>query len=579
MRFYLNFSEQLSQIWLDKYVIVLVLLIVKVYLFKNALIAGITNCQLQADQACQSMDELSRQAGSLPHAISQMTNYVIQQCINNLKGQLQMVLRLALAILKALIGFVIEVYLGTFTCLCTAFVKGTIEILTDAVRTVTEGVEQVVNEFLKGFNSALDGLSTVVNGFVTTLKGIKSFFTDADTSDLSSAVETVNLTASTIKNITIPTSFIDDLSDLSNKIPDYEEVLSNLTAVVTRPIDILRKEVDALTSNNATLDFAEIDAYQRSTTSSTCDKLDNEFISMKSSVASTCSWIILGLGLSILFVIMALVFLAHRSHRRRVRYIEELTLENSPDRIGNVLEIQRNRFGMILMNLDINYRVKWLLNYLSSPSAVNCLLLGLAGLLIVGLQYWLLLITSNRLNAMFDHESTPVHNGTMQRNVDAYISETQFALDNSSESLNDALFGSIARTSESLYDNLIDAERSINDTINSVFGGTPFASPLHTIVYCTIGRKLEKVEDGLQWVNRNLKIEYPTLPEEKMRSLMTDTLNDATNDQIAIHRTSCILCLSWYMAPTIDYWAPNSSIPGVRGQKSAPEGNQYAKTA
>lgn len=531
MRFYLNFYEQLSQLWLDKYVLVLVLLIVKVILFRNALLTGLFSCQTHAEEMCDSIDRLLKQADQVPQAISQLTNYIIERFIKNLLGQVRMLLLLALAILKALIAFMILLYLGTFTCLCTAFVKGALDIVKEVTRTITEAVELVVNEFLKGFNSALDGLSTVVNGFVTTIKSIKSFFTNSDTSDISSAVDTVNLTASTIKNISIPTTFIDDLSALSDKIPDYEDVLSNLTSVVTKPLDVLRKEVDSMTSNHATIDLSELKSHQKGVSLSSCSSLDAEFKIIEKAIDSTCSWILIVLGLSILLVVMVLMFFAHRSYGRRVRYIEELTLENNPDRIGNILEIQRNRFGMMLMNVKINHRLKWLINYVSTSTAVNCLLIGLAGILVVGLQYWLLSTTSNKLHSAFSTDNLALQNSTMQKNVESYSSDTQLALDNLLKSLNDELFGSIESTSEGLYESLREAQNTVNDTINSVFGGTPFASPLRTIVYCTLGRNLEKIEDGLQWINKNLKIEFPVLPEDEMLRLMTNTLQDSTNDE------------------------------------------------
>lgn len=531
MRFYLNFYEQLSQVWLDKYVLILVLLIVKVFLFRNALLTGLLSCQTHAEEMCDTMDRLLKQASQAPQAISQLTNYIIEQFIKNLLGQVRMLLLFALAILKALIAFMILLYLGTFTCLSTAFVKGTLDVVSEATRTITEAVELAVNEFLKVFNSALDGLSTVVNGFVTTIKSIKSFFTDSDTSDISSAVDTVNLTASTIKNISIPTTFIDELSALSDKIPDYEDILSNLTSVVTKPLDILRREVDSMTFAHSTIDLSELKSHQKGVSLSNCSSLDAEFKSIEKAIDSTCSWIIIALGLSILLVIMVLMFFAHRSYRRRMNYIEELTLENNPDRIGNILEIQRNRFGMMLINVKINHRLRWLINYASTSTAVNCLLVGIAGILVVGLQYWLLATTSSKLNSAFSSENLALQNSTIQKNVESYISDTQFALDNLLKSLNDALFGSIESTSEGLYETLLEAQIAVNDTINSVFGGTPFASPLRTIVYCTFGRNLEKIEDGLQWINNNIKIEFPALPEEEMLRLMTNSLQDSTNDE------------------------------------------------
>lgn len=529
MRFFLNFYEQASQVWLDKYVIYLVLLIIKLYLFKISLINGITLCQEKAQLACESLQTLLNQMSQIPSAMSQIMNYLIQSFINNLLKQLRMLLRLAIGILKGAIGFAIELYLGTLTCLCTAFVTGALELLTDATRTITEAVELAVNEFLKVFNSALDGLSTVVNGFVTTINAIKSFFSGSDTDDILTSMNTVNLTASTIKNISIPTGFIDELSSLSSKIPSYEDVLSNLTSLVTEPLDLLYVDVESQFSVNETLQLSSFSYVRKDTTLKICNSLEQEFDQVKKVMSSICSWLMLGVGLTLMVVIAILLFIMYRSCKRRKRYVEDLILENDPRRIGNVLEIQRNRFGIYLSSLNISHRLKWLANYSFSTSARNCLFLGLAGLTIVGLQYWLLIVASRKLDGFITGMSFDSQNSQLRSNFKTYLADSQSALNELLESLNSALFDSINTTSASLYDTLISAEGTVNNSISSVFGGTVFDSAIRTVVYCTIGRKIDKIEDGLLWIQNNLFIEFPVFSEEEILGLIMSTLEDATD--------------------------------------------------
>ncbi|KAM3122794.1 hypothetical protein CJJ07_001907 [Candidozyma auris] len=526
MRFYLNLLDQLSQVWLDKYMLVLTLLVIKVYLFKSTLLDGITSCQLQAEEICEALNEASGKAESVTYGINQVTDYIIVQFVNNLQLQCRLLINLAISIAKALIGFLIELYLGTLTCLCTAFVKGSIEVLADATRTATEAIETAVNAFLREFNSALNGLSTLVNGVVTTVQSIKSIFTNTDTSDMTSAVNSVNLTASTIKDITIPTTFIDDLSSLSNKIPDYEDVLSNLTSLVTKPLDKFHRDITNITSSHFSLP-STVPGNSKNLQWGTCNETSEHFMTMKKTVNSICSWIILGSCLSIIILLTILVFLTINSYKRRVRYIEELTSENDFDQIGNMLDIHKNKVWMLFNRLNMNAHFKWLLNYTFSSTARNCLLIGLAGLIGVGLQFWLLTITSRAFQQLY---SLDMKNTASRDGIDNYVLQTNVALDNSSEKLNEAIFGSLDETTSSLLDTLVDVETSVNDTINSVFGSTPFAAPLRTVVYCTLGRKLDKVEDGLLWLHENLKIEFPTLQQDESKELMSTVVEDATKN-------------------------------------------------
>lgn len=528
MRYYLNFPESLTQIWLHKYIIVLILLIFKVLLFTKTLARTISSNKSVANHACQSYHSFQQQAAQVPSMATEIIDNVVETFVQNLKHHVLLLLSMTISIIKSFISFLIELYLGTLTCLCTAFTKGALHILTDATRHIVDSVDHAVNEFLKAFNKSLGGLSTLVNGVITTFQAIKSLFSHKKVDDLSSAVNEVNLTASTIKNISIPTGFIDDLSNLTHKIPDFEDVLSNFTHFVNSPLDLLQKDIKShVAVNDTSWKPLSLSIKSSQNVSSSCTQLDHDFDHAVKIIHQTSHWITIGLCIAILVTIAALSLAEYRHWKRKQQVVAEMTLTPDQTSMGNLLDASKNRLWSVIMRTSINYRLKWLLNYCFTATATTVLLIGLAGILVVGLQYVLLSLVKHKLGDV-SHNQQFANN--TQPTMDHFLVNTQRALDISLETLNDQLFGSIDNTSEELYEKLVHLEHKLNDTVGSVFGHTPFASVAQTIVYCTIGRKLEKIEHGLQWIHHYLEISSPTLNRGKIEQTVQRSLVGSSQD-------------------------------------------------
>lgn len=515
MRYYLNLAELLSQIWLDRHVILIVLLILKIFLFTRLLMAALKANQILTKQLCEAMNDLLNLALLLPEQISQVVNIVLGSVMENLQEIIIMLLNLSISILKGLIAFMINLYLGTLACLCTAFVKGALDILVDVTKLIVDAVDEVVNTVLSLFNSAMGALGTLIDGMIKAYEAVASLFSSKDSSSVTTAILKVNLTISALHDISIPTTFIDVLTNLSNDIPDFEDLLADLAGLVTHPLDLLSYEIGNLTSFSS-LGLSEIRNVSYNSLTNTCNEIDLVFEKTMRNTTKLSNTVILGLGLAILLVLALISWLTYLGWNRKKRIIEELTVELNHIRIGNILT--KNRIVFSLFNVS-DPRLKWILNYITTPVALSCFLLGAAGLGAVGLQYLVLCVVGRQFkNLLKDFNANSVVQDLLLETVN-YLNETLHALQNLLDQANTKLFGSITTASTKLYNTLVEAEVSVNDTISQIFGSTPFASPLRTVVYCTIGRKLDKIEDGLNWISENLQIPFPTLTHDDLQEI------------------------------------------------------------
>lgn len=515
----------------------MVLLILKVHLFRKALTAALKGNLTLASKLCYKMNSMLNQALLVPEQISTVVNSVLESAVVSLQQQLLMLSVIAVKILKALISFVIELYLGTFTCLCIAFIKGTIDVLVDAIEEIVKVVDAAVDAVITKTDSALSGLSTLINTVVGAYEAIKSLFSDSDTDFISTAIDTVNLTVSSLENISIPTTFIDELESLSSDIPDFQDVLSNLSALASSPVTDLQYELGNLTTLNSSLSVANIafDTRDYDTLSSTCASLTEDFETAIHSAEKYSNFIIVGLATSIVIILALVVWLSFHSWKKRQFLFQNLSIELNVDQVGNILATYENGFITRLFGIN-DPKWQWLLAYSTTPVALNCLLLAIVGLVAVGFQYLVLSVVSPNFKSISSTIDSDLMK-TVDQATTSYLNATQYSLDILLEDISDSIVGSFTTASTKLYDTLVDAETSVNDTITSVFRSSVFASPLRTIVYCTIGRKLETIDDGLTWIINNLQIDFPILSQDELHAVIKQSVNstmDSTSDVYSI---------------------------------------------
>ncbi|SGZ54337.1 CIC11C00000003576 [Sungouiella intermedia] len=530
MRKYLTFNESLTQTWLSDLVVAMALLMVKVYLFTQTLLAAIASTEKATIYGCWKMNDMLDMVLNTQSQVNNVTREAVEYAMNSNVQIIKLLLTMSITVVKGVILLLIELYLGTLACLCTAFVHGTLEIITDTVSAITETVEDAINLATKGINTALERLSILINGFSASLTAIKSLFSLDDSSSVTDAINIVSLNVRSLSNITIPTTFVDTLRNLTDDIPDFETVLSNLTSMVTQPLDLLNNHVKQL-SVNTTFELSSNGVQTFDVLKNTCLEIEASFQNVISRTRKCSDYILIGLAVGVFLSVCISIWIAHRNWQRKDVLLKLLACEQKQVQVGNLIFEHEN---ILLHRLIKNWdpRLQWLVCYMSTPTVRRCFLIGSCGFLAYGLQSILLNYIETNLEPFMQSINMDETRSVLAHLVARSINETQVYVNETQDEINTGLLHPIQGVTTSIYSTILDAETAINNTVDSVFRSTPFAAPLQTVIYCTIGRKLDSIESGLGWLISNTQLKLTSFSDKNLHRISTTSV-DSVYDSIS----------------------------------------------
>lgn len=527
-RIYLSAAETLSQAWLHQAVLLLVLAILKVYFFSTALLAAISAFGNSAAPICQQMLKLQKHAEEAPQRASELVDVVLEQIWLACTSYIADLVLLAAKVAKAILSFMLDIYLGTLTCLATAFVKGFLEFLTDAIEDITKVVQAAVQGVADALNSALSGLSSVVNTVVSAVEAIESLFSSDDSSELTTAFDSMNLTISALDNITIPTSYLSTLESLADSIPDFDEVLSNLTDLITDPIiDVIELAVSDDDTTLANMSIPDSSANSTLTLVDLCDEFSAHIEEAAKIIKSWSTCCIVGLAVGTVLVLVSVSTLSFLRTRRRAQLLAKLANEGDTTEVGNILT--QHGFGVMGFFLaDSHPEIRWLVSFTCTENLLKCLSIGLIAILVITLQSLILNLTQKALSLLSDSALLLGTNSQLVKEFSTYLGSAQASLNLLMESVNESLFSSIHNTSSEVLSMVEEFQTGLNDTITAVFGSSFLAAPFRTVVYCTIGRKIETIEEGLAWLVDNTYFAPPIINQTYLTDTFQSSLTSLT---------------------------------------------------
>lgn len=538
-RQYLNLYEIVSQAWFNRCTIVLVLMTLKIYLFSRALVSDLGSVKAYTKSACASLDNYSQIMTSMPLYVSQIINQVLASMMNNFLNQTLSLLQLIITICKSLIVFYIDIFLGTYACLLAAIISGSADLALDTSQNVIKAANLTIVSACDSIEDALGGLLKVLNKVLESWLKVKSLFGSDNKPDTSQYIKKVNLSIDTLQKIQIPKSILSDIDDLKKKVPTFDELL-NTSALVNIPFEKLSRSVNSLkiASNFSVSSLNTASDPSPKLCSHSLD-IDKFYERLAYKIETTAKIIILILLFLALFAIIITIIIEYFKWSKSFRIVGELkSVENYDDsesavKVRNVLNKLHNR---VIYSIDrffevpnkIKNNLYWMIAYTTSSHALTIGFVGSCGLLMVLLQFVLLNIaadkissSSNELKGFKTDVESLANNAT-----ETYVNQTNKNILSRQQLINDELFSGIKETSKSINSTISTFLESMNNTVNSVFEHTPFEKPVSTIVYCTIGRKLIRIEKGLTWITDNLSITLPSLPSD----LNTKFLQAAAKD-------------------------------------------------
>ncbi|KAI0485850.1 hypothetical protein F4859DRAFT_397936 [Xylaria cf. heliscus] len=553
---YLGLRSRLSQVWFNKWTILILLVLVHFLFTIGSLNDNLAEAQVKAVSACTKVEDVGSAFASMPHYLSVGVNQLTASGITNAVQALMTVLDMILTGIEQLILFVIGMMTDTYVCLTAMVVHGALNASAVAVEKTTDALNAAIDGVADGIASSADDIQKVIDTVYNVADKIGGAFKPRDEDlikrgmlldmpalekakseifgrdgelvlrgilpdkpDLETAiVDKMN----ELKNVNIDTSgFVQGLDDLNKKIPTFDE-LKNLTGqAVGIPFDFIRKELDKA-YGNWSFDDKVFPVAQKESLSfcSDNDGLVKFFetlfkIAYDAKIAAIVILAILAVAVCIPMYIL---------EKRRWRKQNELAnhavdildygyMYSSPltARVG--LAASRKIGGS---SDPRKIMARWFISYATSLPALFVLSLALAGFFSCIWQGILLKTIENEVPALSSKVGDFAENvvESLTNVSQKWADDANGVILGFSSEINDDILGKVTNGTTAVNNTLNTFMDEIDKGINTAFGNTIFKDLATEAVRCLLGLKIESVQKGLTWVHDHAHINFPMFPND-----------------------------------------------------------------
>lgn len=459
----------------------------QVYFNKVAILCGlsIVKIWLLRRSLIDKLNDLDNELTQLNQLMTDVINKYSQYAESAWKrGLLDLV-----TTVKGLFIFFIEIWLGTYACLIGHLIEGTVDFSLD----ISESVVSKVNSTV--FTVA-DALDTGVSGLLSFIDLLVLLFTGRDKSAtyLSSISEGANSLRLLTTNIS--EEALNGIESIKSKVPDFTKLHNTTESLLGAPFDKLTSK---LNGTNSTLSNAPSSLLTSST-----NQHSQSVRKLVTLIKSTTSTVM------VLFAIAMVISILCYSFMEWIKYRTTTT---------TTLPVSHLRGLQIWSYMSTSY-----CNYIFLSSMITFA------------TYLAETMVLNKLGADISISSSAIANS-----ANAVISEYE-------NTINSDWLSKVNTTATDIKHSVNGIVGTLNSTLIHPFKDTPFETPMSTVIYCVIGRKIEKMELGLNWIIHNTQLKLPQYDNKD------NTVQSRWSTVIGQHKES--LKLELYIAiGLISLWA------------------------
>ena len=235
---YLGLRARLSQVWINRWTVLLLLVLIRTLLAIGGINNNLTSARTQALSACRGVESVGSAMASMPYYMSQGTNELTAAGIEKAINGLMSMLLLTITGVEEIVVFVINLLTSTYVCLLTFAIGGSLHVAID----VAESVGDFLNSTAKGvgdeLGDAVKGFQTAMNKFMGVVDDVGDFFAgkdlDTPTIDLNSSIAKLN-------SLQLPSGYDTELAELDNNIPTFAEVNNLTNRAIRLPFEEVKK--------------------------------------------------------------------------------------------------------------------------------------------------------------------------------------------------------------------------------------------------------------------------------------------------------------------------------------------------
>ncbi|KAK9450624.1 uncharacterized protein V1518DRAFT_370949 [Limtongia smithiae] len=534
---YLGSQARLSQVWINRWTIICFLVLAKLLVSSNSIDGGLMFVRKESITACEKLEVAGSALVSMPHYAAIGANELIAQGAELAVAALAEVIDLIILGVEEIVVFMIDFVVGTYECLITM----AIDTVVDEAVDVAESIVTFVNSTLQTLVTEIDNAIDTFNSALSDVEGIVESIADVFTNDTVDWPTLDISQLSELENLTIP-SYIDSyLEELQDAVPSFADVKNATNEAIEYPFEKLRDLVSSkftdYTFNRSTLSVPTKDTLEFCSDNS---DIDDFFANLSDGMHILLKIAIVLLVLAGMLAMVPMGYLELRRWRHLRQHVYTLTnaLQRTDKRIDPIDSFHVATDPLVsyaglfvtrpVQSLRNKVAVRWFLTYVTHGPALLVLSLAVVSLVTAAIQ----LVFLHRLSQSTPELASEIGNLTativslVDDKAEEWAYDTNTALNNTQDELNDELFTWVLQATSSVNNTLNTFVDDMSEALSDVFGDTVFYSGILKVLDCLIVYKIEGIQKGLTWVSDNAHITFPQVSEDLITEVVYAALYD-----------------------------------------------------
>ena len=532
---YLGLRARLSQVWINKWTILLLLVLARLLILIGNLHDDINDAEAKALKACTTVETMGSTVASMPHYLASGTNELAAKGVTKAVDGLEEMLFMAITALEEIFVFWVNMMYGTYECLITFAVGGAAHVAVQIAEDVTNFLNKTLGQIGTDINSGVTGFQNDLNSFLKDLSSIPSMFggsVNPPTLDISKQVGELN-------NLQLPASINQNLDQLNKSIPTFSQVQNFTNSVLELPFEevkkLLNQTLGVYTFNQSI--FPVPDKQQLDFCSN--DQGFNDFFDQLYNIADIARKIFIGVILTAAALACIPFALLEIRRWRTMKARAKLISSDIHEPMDIIYLVSRPLTAVAGLKISRRFSspkrqilTRWFVAYITSTPALVVLAIALAGLFSALCQYVLLQAVAKEVPQLTYQISSFADKvvGSVENASATWANQTNTAIIAENDKINHDVFGWVNITTSTVNNTLNTFINETTGLLQKAFGGTVLEDPIQQVFNCLIGLKVASIEKGLTWAQDNAHVTFPTFPNDTFSQGVSKAVA-ANNDQ------------------------------------------------
>jgi len=512
---YLGLRARLSQIWINRWTILLLLVLVRTLIAIASIDGNLDSARREALSACSQVENIGSSMASMPHYMSQGVNELAANGVEKAVSGLMKMMEMSVSGVEEIIIFVIHMLTSTYLCLIHFAISGSLQAAVEIGNTIYEKLNKTVESVTGDISSTSKSVTDEINKFLKAVPSIPGFDKlKLPEVDFSTQIKE-------LESLKVPPQMQQSLQKLNDTLPPFEEVQNEIDDLIRIPFEKVKELIRGMDKFEFNRTMLPVPAKEKLTFCSDSNGINSFFdnlVEMEVTAKKTF------LAVLIVLAILVCIPMAYREIRH-YRLMEQRTrlLHKGHDAMDVVYLASRphsSGFGLWLGNKFGSSRrqtaIRWAVAYATSTPALLLVSLGLAGLFACLCQFILLRAIEAKVPELTDQVSgfadnviKSLNNASMSwsKGVNSAVAAT-------SDEINNDMLGWVNTTTTAVNNTLNEFVNKMNTELDKALGDTVLKEPLDGVLKCLIGLKIEALQKGLTWVKEHAHIDFPGMPND-----------------------------------------------------------------